>query len=525
VIRLIDSQGRVVHSALSNDQGEFGVRAIAAGAYRLVASKPGFLDGAFGAKAAGRPGISLVLQPGESRLLKLELSRGASISGVVRTPAGEPLVGATVRVLVRRRAGDGFALTVARAGLHEVQVDESGRYRAFGLLPGEYVVGANTGLSAAGTPARRTAQRIGVTPSSVEPREAGGQEMLLAPGFYPGVSNPLDADLIRVSAGQERDSIDITLRESVSLELSGTVVDEAGTPVPAARITLVPADPYLPASSIAGAVGSGTATSRGGLVNVTSSTSGRFQINGLTPRRYVLLARAGTDKEPQMAKVVIDLQSDLSQNITVGLLAPVQGTAVFHGKGPQPVTYGPVRVESVEAGLAVNPAPFTVENGRFVLRNALPGRYRLIAANTGPWFLASARIDGHDVLDEGLVIQSPRDVSQLELQFTDTPSQIAGTLVDESGQPASDYVVVVFAADRRWWREGSRRIAAGRPRSDGSFSFVNLPAGTYLIAALTDVEQDEWFAASFLEAIGPASVRINVKEGQTTQQSFRIAGK
>jgi tellurite resistance protein len=82
--------------------------------------------------------------------------------------------------------------------------------------------------------------------------------------------------------------------------------------------------------------------------------------------------------------------------------------------------------------------------------------------------------------------------------------------------------VVVFPADRALW-SSARRVQSTRPATDGRFSFRDLPAGTYLIAALTDVEPGEWTTAAFLEALMPAAVPVALADGETKRQDLRVA--
>ena len=60
----------------------------------------------------------------------------------------------------------------------------------------------------------------------------------------------------------------------------------------------------------------------------------------------------------------------------------------------------------------------------------------------------------------------------------------------------------MFPANKAYWVPQSRRILSTRPGSDGHFKFPNLPAGDYLIAAVTDVEQGEWYDPAFLAQLG-----------------------
>ena len=56
------------------------------------------------------------------------------------------------------------------------------------------------------------------------------------------------------------------------------------------------------------------------------------------------------------------------------------------------------------------------------------------------------------------------------------------------------------------------------------FSVAELPAGTYLVAALTDLPADDYQRAAFLEQLAPHAVRVAVRAGETTRQDLQIAG-
>ena len=90
--------------------------------------------------------------------------------------------------------------------------------------------------------------------------------------------------------------------------------------------------------------------------------------------------------------------------------------------------------------------------------------------------------------------------------LTDQHTELSGTLQSAANVPAPDYFVVVFSPDRSVWRLGARRVQFTRPSTDGRFSFRDLPAGDYLIAALTDMEPSDLGDGSFLESLIPGAV-------------------
>jgi hypothetical protein len=54
--------------------------------------------------------------------------------------------------------------------------------------------------------------------------------------------------------------------------------------------------------------------------------------------------------------------------------------------------------------------------------------------------------------------------------------------------------------------------------------FADLPPGAYLIAALTDLDPNEWQTPAFLEQVLPAGVPVAIKEGEKRTQDLKIVG-
>jgi hypothetical protein len=121
------------------------------------------------------------------------------------------------------------------------------------------------------------------------------------------------------------------------------------------------------------------------------------------------------------------------------------------------------------------------------------------------------------------VNESSEDITDAVLTYSDKRSELTGTLTTPTGQPASEFVVIVYPTDRAMWRPGARRIRSMRPASDGAFATADLPPGEYFIAAVTDAEPNEWQQPSFLERLVAASIKITIANGQKARQDLRIA--
>jgi hypothetical protein len=145
-------------------------------------------------------------------------------------------------------------------------------------------------------------------------------------------------------------------------------------------------------------------------------------------------------------------------------------------------------------------------------------------ASTTSWTLKSAVVNGVDVLDFPISVEPNQDVNGMLRTFTSQTQEISGSIQDATGRPTSDFTIVVYPADRRYWTPQSRRIAATRPDTEGRFTIRGLPAGNYQLTAVTDAETGEWYNPEFLDQLVGASIPISLAEGEKKTQDVRVAG-
>jgi protocatechuate 3,4-dioxygenase beta subunit len=178
-------------------------------------------------------------------------------------------------------------------------------------------------------------------------------------------------------------------------------------------------------------------------------------------------------------------------------------------------------------GTAIGVNPATVDaDGTFRFTGVAPGRYRMSASVPGAaarvWMLRSAVVDGHDAIDVPIDVGST-PLHDVAVTFTDKPSDLSGRILDGAGHPAPEYFIILFASDQSLWTGQSRWIQAKRPASDGRFTFPNMQPGNYYLAAVTDVEQGEWYDPAFLAQLAPASIKVAIAEGETKTQDIQLA--
>jgi uncharacterized protein (DUF2141 family) len=279
---------------------------------------------------------------------------------------------------------------------------------------------------------------------------------------------------------------------------------------------------------------------------------------GGTPTQVLWAAADVTVSGQNIADVVMNLQQGMA----------LSGRVAFEASTLQPPTdLTTVRVmlqQQGQAGEAPPPPPAQVDaQGRFTFVGVIPGKYSLRAnvggagrggafgtqnaatpaAQTGGrgggagtagatqaaqpaanWSLKSAVVGGHDVLDFPLDLKPNEQITDAVLTFSDKSQELSGTLQDAQGRPTSDFTIIIFPADNRYWVPQARRIQSSRPSTDGKFSFRNLPAGEYRLTAVTDAETGEWYDPSFLSQLVNVSMAISLRDGEKKVQDIKLAG-
>ena len=536
--------GRVT---VTDDRGRFSIGELPAGRYTLSAARAGFITVLYGAKRPGGPGLAISLVDGQQLSdITLKMLRGAVITGTVRDERGEPVPGVRANVMTYRfnaQTGE-RSLTSASRGFGE-ETDDRGRYRVFGLPPGEYIVlvthgiGPRTLLDMYQTTSAEVQWGTAQLRSGVEtttPPLPARQRVAYAPVFYPGTPSPSGAVTLTLTAGEERTNVDLPLVLIPTANITGTVRAADGSPAPPVQLAIIAHDRIegLPFSGF----------------NSTTTTTGDFSFTGLAPGVYTVTARVspnvpGPAREPAKPVDPSMLALYATADVTVGgtdttvalTLQPgvaVTGRVRFDGTSPAPGDLTKIRVDlsAVATGNSATlgvPAATVAADGTFKFGGVTPGRYRLTASVPGStptsgWQLKHGFVNSQDTLDVPLDVRSA-DIGDAIVVFTDRPAQLSGRVQDASGQPAPEYFIIAFAADRAFWTPRSRRIQSVRPGSDGRFRMPNLPPGDYLIAAVTDVEDGRWFDPTFLQGLVPAATKISIADGEQKAQDFKVGSR
>jgi protocatechuate 3,4-dioxygenase beta subunit len=417
--------------AVTDDEGRFAFSNLPPGRYSLVAEKPGYVKTFHGSKRpGGTQGTPVAVLAGQAApAITIRVPRGAVIAGTVRDQFGTPMSSAQVSVKQavvangRRRMVDVPNLRVPLA-----TTDDQGRYRIYGLPPGEYAVFCSlTGINYSGVQETNSADveavlrdlRAGrpvAATTSPPPRQVS-----LAGGYLPGVPDADNAQMIALAAGEERGGADILIGPLRALSVSGTSLGPGGTPMRNIMIAVV-------------STATGTRIGSGGVI--MPGPDGKFVLSALPPGRYTLMGRAAengageTDDMPYFAETEFVLSDQnisgivlqFERGVTVtGRIVPPAGAAAGAVAN---VRLGATPVDSYASLVPTRVVATTRPNGTFVFDGVGPGKWRVtVASLPAGWSLRSAIVNGRDTLDAALEVRSGQPVSDLTLTLTNRPTE------------------------------------------------------------------------------------------------------
>jgi hypothetical protein len=455
-------------SAVTDASGAFSFTGVAPGAYRLIVS-PAFHQGRYlpaghGASRPNDAGRTITVRAGEDiRELMLTLPTGVAIEGHVVDEAGEPLSRMPV-IAARVMPGSDV---VQRIGHEPAATDDLGRYRIYGLEPGEYVV-AVEGRS---MPVARAAQP-GMRPSLTE-------EELLAflTTFHPSTLVEASAQRIQLTPGRDAVGVDIAVVRARRFRVSGLVLDSQGVPLASAN---------------------GSLSRAGGLsaksLGFTSDAAGRFTLPAVEPGEYTLAVGGGAWSSPvgstgrrETAELSLNVAADFEDVVVVtqpGL--SVSGRLVLldasPSSAPKPrITFrrdgdsSPGRSGDIEA---------TIDSQlQFQAADLFGPRLVRVSGLPDGWAVKSILLNGAEIMDLPTVFSRDHD-GQLQVVLSSRLSAIEGEVRDEHGKPAADAMVYVFSEDRRSWSLASPRTVFSDVRPDGRFRVGALTGGRYFAIAV-----------------------------------------
>jgi len=484
----------------ADDDGRFEFVDLAAGSYRIAAMKMGYSPPGesivFGPPAP-MSGLAIDLTDGQTReRADITLARWGSLTGRVVDELGDPMQGVSVQLLQVRYQAARRRL-VAAAGASRV-TDDRGRFRTYGVAPGQYIVSATVGDTA-------SADLPGYTRS-----------------YYPGTANAGEAQFVSIGVSQDMSGIELSMARTRTALVSGTLLDAAGQPTMGGSLKLMPSQ----RSDAAAAVPMGARI----------TPDGRFEFGNVSPGQYVIQAdrgrrNASTDGEFGTLAVAVDgadvtnlvLQMSAGSSITGSVRFDSYQGAKIPTPGAIDILPAPVDPDQSPA----NPAFAAIHDDWTFEVSGVNGPRRLqVTRAPAEWAFKEIRVRGIDVTDRPLAFgRANQSLADVEVVLTDQITEVIGTIVDDQGRPAPDAHVVIFATDRDRWYPASRFLRLAAAGADGAIDIKSLPPGSYYATVVARLPADgdgAWQDPAYLETLVAHATAFALGMGQKQGLSLKL---
>ena len=521
-------------SVIADEEGRFVFTDLPAGSLFITSSHAGYVNGYYGIRSPYSANQNFDLAEGEKVTgVVIRMWKHASVSGTVTDANNDPVVGASVTAL-RVQVVGGRRLI---AGGVPVTTDDRGMYRMQNLTPGTYAI-------------------VMPSPANMTPTSRGFSASGFPTVFYPDTTSSENATLLTLGGGEERTGIDFHVTKLPAFTVSGTVSGQTPGQSRPLRLSLRPAR-------------SSRVSTTADVRRTTADAQGHFTFPGVLPGPYVIeasdipteAAPAGTNRAmysqtgsgfsmtgspglrggPPLAPLPsapalwaalpITVENKNLEGLSVTLVpgARIRGRVVFDGAAEKPdaATLLSTLVMTMSADgreLGMLPASGIGSDGSFEAVGLPPGAYDLMVfLNDPPWNVASVSVAGQDVTGTPLTLGS-EDLAGVTLTFIDRPTQLSGVVTDDTGKPAADATIYVFAADRRKWTNSSPLGGTARevrPSRTGAYNAPLLP-GEYFVIAVGTTAQEGWRSTGVLDTLARTAKTVKISAGQTVTLNLTV---
>ncbi|HEX7333831.1 MAG TPA: carboxypeptidase-like regulatory domain-containing protein [Pyrinomonadaceae bacterium] len=463
--------GLRIPTAITDERGEFALRAVTAGEY-YVHSEP--ID------QRGRSKLEPVLSPSgndEADAANLEQFKKnsvkltvdgqrnvevnlrvpnphfGSISGTVFDAKQQPAPRATVHVITK--GNDVMGMTL--------RADDQGRYKVRGLVKGEYIVGA-VPPPKEGTDGERLRNYQGTAGAT----------------YFPSTSLVRNSPPVAVLPDVDTANVDITLLSKALRSLTGTVRMRGDSrPVTNAILRLHVTQITDPASDTS------KAATDNPMFNYTSSTdkNGRWSFSNVPDGAYRLYVEP-KQSEPLTPRFV-QTEQDLKLNgndlddllIEVSEGGRLSGSVVFEGTQPLHVF-----VHASSYRPHANSSATVDDNGKFVLTGAPSGEIEVsaVAYPQEKYYVKLLEANGLDLLRNKITLAEKDEIKDVRIVISANIGVITGR-VSAGGKPvAGANVMLRRTGDDKLRLLGGNLSTATNER--GVFTLSAAP-GSYLVVA------------------------------------------
>lgn len=557
-IMLVSERGPGEASGLTDNEGNFEIRNVAAGTYYPMVNAPGVVSPMalidFSKLESGRgsreetaeafKGFQKVIVDGVNEVyVQIAARRGGAISGRVYYDDGDPAIGVKVEVL--RKVEGRFVGVIPNlsaiigmfgGGGGTFQSDDRGVFRFSGLPPGEYIVKATENA----------------THSGAGERSAGFEALMLIGGggsfltvYNPDVFDAAAAQVISVDYGQEMTEVNVTIPGRYLYKVGGSVISRKDkTPVRAdVSLQRVEETKTFSLMSEISRMTQNVPTGDDGSWNFRELPKGNYRLIVTPPGRPApdddpvdtdgsmtapRVPKPSAPPRPVFAKTVREFtieDKDLPDiKIELGFGATVSGTVSVENalnEMPRFLTIRSVNdiaeltTSTTVSNYVANESKLPKFNKDFLIENVANGKTKFdVLLGDEDFYVKSVTSGQTDLLASGYELAEGEKLSNVRIVLGKGLATLGGTVIGADKEPVRNQQILIVPTDPK------RRVATFkrnvRTDDEGAFE-IKLAPGEYAIVfvgagdlALKGEAWEKWLDAEIRRA-----TTVKLESGKT----------
>ncbi len=484
------------YTAASTAGGQFSIKDIEPGKYRLSVNRNGYVALTYGARGPMRPGTTLsLIRAQRVKDISLKLTPHAIITGRVVDEDGEAVANARVMLQAFHYANGRKQLMSTGGG---ASTNDLGEYRIFGVAPGKYYLSVAPVTNAPGF--------------AIDGARSAGPDEDYVTTYYPGTIDPAAAAQLEVPVGGQMRGIDIALSKARTVHVKGRVAT-GSTGRQNAFALLLPRN--------AGGI-------FGPLRNFPIDPSGKFDIRGVVPGAYVLVVSVNDANSYRQGRMPIDVGAGNVEGVQLAIApgADIKGRVrPENDSGPLDLTTVRISLQSREPNSMMfggGMSQLKGEEGAFEIKSAAPDLYNvLVSGLPAGSYVKSIRSDQVDVLASGLDLTNGA-AAPLDIVISPKAASVTGTAQNPDSNnptPGAMIVLVPQEKDRRDQPAFYRNLTADQ---HGAFSFTGVPPGEYRAYAWEDVETGAYMDPDFMKPFADKGEALTLRESDQKNLTLKV---
>jgi hypothetical protein len=260
-------------------------------------------------------------------------------------------------------------------------------------------------------------------------------------------------------------------------------------------------------------------------IRITYPKQGEFEVSGVTPGPYLLLATANDNDKTLNARQVISVGDSDAAGLSVVVAPPKEwpGRVAVSGDVEDASQSGMRVIFEARRQTAQNAAAQVGKDGSFVVSPVAGERYDIdIAGASEDAYIKSASVANFDVLREGFEVSAGDSPAPISIVVSTHGGRVIGVATADNSVAATGATVSLIPDPPRG---RTQQYKTGYIEQYGMFQIRGVAPGNYIAVAWYDEAPCDLYDPMGVDKCRGVGVAMTVAEGADTPVQLKVSGQ